>query len=137
MENKFRNEMEIKLGDEKILLRPTFENCAALEAVAGSLAYLSWKFSKGFKRDMPGLTDFAQIIYHCQAAVDKDDSNKKKLSLETIWELLQVEGAAIYEPLMRFMVRIAAGSKDRPTISETQKKTLETLSPIEGTQSSG
>lgn len=130
MENKFRNEKEIEMAGEKILLRPTFENIASLEATAGSLAYLGWKFSRGLSdgKNMPGLTDFAQIIYHCQAATKDGDPTKKKYSLEEIWDLVQQTGIVLLKPLTEFMAQVTAGDRKVNELSERQKKS----SPSEG-----
>jgi len=124
MENKFRNEMEIELAGEKILLRPTFENVASLESMAGSLAYLGWKFSRGLSdgKNMPGLTDFAQIIYHCQAATKSGDPTRKQYSLEEIWDKVQQAGVILLRPLTEFIARVTAGDRTVNELSERQKK---------------
>jgi hypothetical protein len=126
MENKYRNEMEIELAGEKILLRPTFENCAAIESSHGSLAWLGWKFSRGIRelKNMPGLTDVALLIYHMQAASDPDDANKKKYSLQEIWEKVQANGMTIplMNKLIEFLARTTAGNKMANEPSENQKK---------------
>ena len=126
MENKFRNEMEITLGPEKILLRPTFENVATMESNLGSISYVGWKFSRGIRNgivqsDMPTLTDLAKIIYFNQAAVRPDDSTKKKFSLEEIWQLVQAESIRSVLPQVTiFLTTILAGNEkvDSPTIEE-------------------
>lgn len=98
MENKFRNELEVTLSGEKILLRPTFENIANMESNVGSIAYLAWKFSRGVTvqgdgttkpnedmiKSFPSLSETAQIIFYNQA--------EKKLSLEEIWDLILKNG---------------------------------------------
>lgn len=98
MENKFRNEVEISLGGEKILLRPTFENIAKTESNVGSISYLAWKFSRGVSLDdkgkvdpqslsseaavksLPSLSEATQIIFYNQA--------EPKFSIEDIWDLV-------------------------------------------------
>ena len=126
MENKFRNEMEIQVGPEKILLRPTFENIAATEANAGALQYLAVKASRGNKDPKKGLTmtEMAMIIYYNQAAVSSDDVTKKKYSLEQIWELVMQEGLYLYQPILVFLARMTAGNKyaNVDELSEAEKK---------------
>lgn len=135
MENLKRNEMEITLGAEKILLRPTFENVAAMEGAIGGLAYLGWKFSKGFQRmqkgtavsdalanfdpkNMPSLTEMAQVIYFNQAATKADDPTLKKFSLEEIWDLVKMEGIKILPVVTIYISRITAGDKTSATLDE-------------------
>ena len=125
MENKYRNEMEIELAGEKILLRPTFENCAAIETSHGSLAWLGWKFSRGERdlKHMPGITDMALLIYHMQAASDPEDSSKKFYSLQEIWDKVQVTGMKpLFPKLIEFLARTTAGNKLANEPSENQKK---------------
>ncbi len=143
MENVKRNEMEIQVGPEKILLRPTFENLATLEAKVGSLSYLGWKFSRGVRvkresttdfkmdrtlnselaKDMPSLTEVAQIIYICQASTDPQDINKKKFSIEQIWDLVIGEGTVMVNRLLPFLAKLCAGNKLSPDeLSESEKK---------------
>lgn len=104
MANKYRNEMEIELGPNKILLRPTFSNIAETESNLGSVAYLAWKFSRSVRsranneieksvKELPPLTECAQIIYYNQAEKDPDDASKRKLSLDDIWQMLLDHGA--------------------------------------------
>lgn len=135
MENKFRNEMEIELAGEKILLRPTFENIASLEATAGSLAFLGWKFSRGLSdgKNMPAMTDFAQIIYHCQAATKEGDPTRKKYSLEEVWDKVQQSGVMLLRPLTEFMARVTAGDRAVNELSDRQKKSSPTEGPKEPT----
>lgn len=121
MENKFRNEMEITLAGQKILLRPTFENIAAMEAQVGSVVHLVWKFSRGVSKDgkvtagaiasFPPLSDCAQIIYYNQAATKPEDPTLKKYSLEEIWDMVIVEGASACKGVVEFLGRMMSGSK--------------------------
>ena len=87
--NNFRNEMIVELGDEKILLRPTFQNMSEMESNVASVAYLAYKFSRGMRaqdgakesegaKSLPSLTEAAQIIYYNQA--------EKKFSLDEVWD---------------------------------------------------
>jgi hypothetical protein len=135
--NPNRNELELTLGQEKILLRPTFENVAAMEQAIGGLAYLGWKFSKGFQtlktgettdggpmikgfdpKNMPTLTEIAQVIYYNQVATKKDDPTLKKFSLEEIWDLVKMEGIKILPVVTVFITRITAGDKTAVTLDE-------------------
>lgn len=136
MANKFRNELEIKLGSETILLRPTFENLSAMESEVGGIAYLGWKYSRGVGlgkkevseeaiKSFPTLTETAKIIYHNQLATDPDDSTKKKFSLEEIWDMVLVEGAACAKHVVLYIAKITAGDKMRDSteeISDDEKK---------------
>lgn len=125
MENKFRNEMEISLGGQKILLRPSFENLAALESSAGGLLYLSWKASKALRKEGIGMSEMAFIIYHCQAAVNAEDPTKKFYSVEEIMEMVLKEGMTVLKPITVFLARCTAGNKtvdDVSDMSDTQKK---------------
>ena len=120
MENKFRNELEIELAGEKLLLRPTFENIAAMETKLGGLAYLAWKFSRGGRdpKFLPSLTECAEIIYLNQAANNPTDPTKKKFSMEEIWEKVQAEGLGVIKPITIFLGRISAGNKMAPQVDE-------------------
>ncbi len=133
--NKFRNEMEIKLGLEKILLRPTFENIAATETHVGGLAFLAWKFSIGSRggagmlemaKSLPTLTECAAIIFYNQAATKENDATKKKFSLEEIWEFVQAEGMKdVIHNITMYLARITAGSvkvDELDKMSEAEKK---------------
>lgn len=134
--------MEVKVGPETILLRPTFENIAAMESVVGSVSYLGWKFSRGIRQNaeggvdartlntaeaikgMPSMTEVAQIIYFNQAATKENDATRKKFSLEEIWDLVSQEGMRLVLPIMTYIANITAGDKmantDAP--SEAEKK---------------
>lgn len=141
MGNKFRNEMEIKLGETKILLRPTFENIAATETNVGPIAYLGWKISraraesekknasldKALRSVMP-LTEIALIIYYNQAATDPNDSTQKKFSREEIWDLVCIEGMGVSKPIIQFIARMVAGGKeiDDETLNDVKKKSKST-----------
>lgn len=129
MENKFRNEMEIKLGGQLILLRPTFENIAAMESSVGSVNWLTWKFSRGHGtesavKNMPSMTDAAKIIYFNQASTKPEDSNQKKFSLEEIWDLVQAEGGSVIKHVIIFLGRLTAGNRaiEIDELSEGEKK---------------
>lgn len=139
MENKFRNELEITLGGEKILLRPTFENIAAMESAVGSVQWLTWKYSRGLAstkpntktevtegvvKALPSLSEVAQIVYFNQAAVKPDDATQKKFSLEEVWDLVQAEGARCAGSILVYLGRITAGNKaaEVDELSENEKK---------------
>ena len=126
MENKFKNEMEIEIGGEKILLRPTFENLAAMESKMGGLAYLAFKYGQGIDvetktvnhlmsaKAMPPMTDTAQIIYFNQA--------EKKFTIEQIHELCLDEGIKVCAQAVLFLVRCSAGNKFAKEPTKRQKK---------------
>lgn len=140
MENKFRNEMEIKLGGETILLRPTFENIAAMESFVGSVAWLGWKFSRGVRvgadgkaikqnviteeaiKAIPTLSDSAKIIYYNQAACRADDPTQKKFSLEEIWDLVLQEGTPVVKHITMYLAGVTAGSKAMVVAEDAEKK---------------
>lgn len=137
MANPVRNEMEITLGGQTILLRPTFENIAALEENVGPVSYLAWLFGGGFVREakgladsakkLPPLTKCAQIIYYCQAGRKDEDPNERKYNLEEIWEMVQSEGMAVTKPMLTFIARITAGNKmalSAEQMTESQKKSF-------------
>ena len=132
MENRARNEMEIKLGEVTILLRPTFENIAAMEQNLGSVAWLTWKYSRGTGvatmeksiKAIPSMTECAQIIFYNQLET-KENSQTKKYSLEEIWELVLQEGAKVTITIIKFLGVIASGGSapkqeepEAPTESE-------------------
>lgn len=144
MENKYRNEMEINLAGEKILLRPTFENIAAMESNVGSVAWLTWRYSRGVKfkdgkvdkasmaseaaiKAIPSLSETAQIIYFNQAALNPTDATQKKYSLEEIWSLVMAEGAKVTGQIVLYLGRITAGNKSEDItelkdLTEAEKK---------------
>lgn len=137
MENKFRNEMEITVGGQKILLRPTFENLAAMESVLGSLAYLGWKYSRGVVidkkgnvqtnmeqaiRSLPPLSDAAKIIFFNQAATRPDDPTLKKYSLEEIWAFVLEEGTSVTKQVVQYLARVTAGNKTLDGIGDDEDK---------------
>jgi hypothetical protein len=134
MANKFRNELEITLGSEKILLRPTFENLAAMESDLGGVAFLSWKFSRGLRmengkvdpnsvnelslKSLPSMTETAKIIYYNQAATKPEDPTQKKYSLEEIHQMVLEEGAGACKHVILFIGKVTAGDKTAQTIDE-------------------
>lgn len=145
MENKFRNELELKIGKAKILLRPTFSNIAALESNVGGISYLAWKFSRGLReqfqnkdkvdpdrtegavKSLPTITEVAQIIYYCQAAHDPDEKGKP-LELEEIFKMIISQGTSIHlsAQITAFIGRMLAGDKfdenEVKEVTEEQKK---------------
>lgn len=119
MANKHRNEKEITLGDFKILLRPTFEAIANLEAHVGPISNFAVVMSKG---SLPKLTDIAKVIYHCQFAIE---GREGKLTLEEIWDAIQQDGISLAVPIMSFISQVTAGDKTQvepSQLSENQKK---------------
>ena len=129
MENKFRNELEIEVAGTKILLRPTFENIAAMESNVGAVAWLGWKYSRGHgtkdaAKSIPPLTECAKIIYFNQAATDPQDATQKKFNLEQTWDLVLQAGAPVVKDVMTYLARLTAGNKsvDGEAVSEAEKK---------------
>lgn len=126
MENKFRNEMLITIGGEEILLRPTFKNIAAMENAMGGIAYLGYKYGKGVDVDtkkidpelsaksLPPITEAAQIFFFNQA--------EPKFTQEEIYELCIQEGLKVCVQAVLFLVRVTAGNKLAPEITDKQKK---------------
>lgn len=126
MENVFKNEMEIELAGEKILLRPTFQNLASMESLLGGLPYLAFKYGKGFDvatgktdqalsvKSMPPMTEVAQIVYLNQA--------EKKYTLEQVHDLVLGEGIKACASIVLYLVRCTAGNKLAKEPTERQKK---------------
>ncbi len=128
--NNARNELTIKLGGEEILLRPTFENIAAMESNLGGVNYLGWKYSRGLKKNesggidaasiasheaiksLPPMSEIAQIIYYNQAARKQDDPTQRKYSLNEIWERLLITGSAsLVRTITVYLAKLTAGDK--------------------------
>lgn len=137
--NKARNELVIKVGGKEILLRPTFENIAAMETNLGSVAYLGWKYSRGVTmqngkavttneaiKSIPSMTEVAQIIYYNQASTKPEDSSLKKYSLEEIWDMMLKNGAAgeIVRSIVMYLAQLTAGDKINTVddLSQEEKK---------------
>lgn len=127
--NTYRNEMTIKLNGQEIVLCPSFENVAETERNVGGLAYLALKFSRGVKtnnlnldnlvQSMPNLTDCAKIIFFNQKATNPDDPTLKKLNLEEIWDLIQIEGMMKVIPdLIIYLTKITSGGKKTEELKE-------------------
>lgn len=126
MENKTRNEMMLDLAGEKILLRPTFDNLAAMESKMGGIAYLAFKFGGGVEiasgkisqdaaaKAMPSMTDAAQIIYFNQA--------EKKFTQEEIFEMCLNTGLKVCAEVVMFLARVSAGNKFAVEPTDSQKK---------------
>lgn len=99
--NSYKNEKIIKIGGQDILLRPTFENCEALETALGfGLPVLAHNLSK---QKLPGMSDMAKVIYHCQA--------QKLITQEEIWKLVMAEGMMVMSDILIFVGQITAGDK--------------------------
>lgn len=128
--NNARNEMVIKLAGEDILLRPTFENIAAMEANVGGVNYLGWKYSRGIRtkengeadlaslvsetaiKSLPSMSETAQIIYYNQAATKPEDPTLRKYSLEEIWEKLLKNGVGgVTRQVTIYLARLTAGDR--------------------------
>jgi hypothetical protein len=130
MANKYKNEMEIELGPEKILLRPSFENMSDTEANVGGIGYLAFTFSRSSAsksiddsvKQLPPLTMAAKIIYYNQAARKEEDSTLRKFSLEEIWDLVQDEGIKIIKPITNYLSIMTSGNKNPTPISDAEKK---------------
>lgn len=122
--------MVIKLAGEDILLRPTFENIAAMEANVGGVAYLGWKYSRGVSvnkdgqanlaslvsetaiKSLPSMSEVAQIIYYNQAATKPEDPTLRKYSLEEIWEKLLKNGVGgVTRQVTIYLARLTAGDR--------------------------
>lgn len=127
MENKFRNEREIKIAGEVILLRPTFENILAMEQNVGSIMWFGHRFGQGktveekLNKCIPTLTEAAQIVYYNQAATKPDDPTKKKLSLEEIWQLIQADGVNVISEVVMYIRTMTDGDK-KPAVKAEEKK---------------
>lgn len=129
MANKYKNEMEIKLGAEVILLRPTFENISDTESNVGGIPYLAFITTRSSQpgltveqitKLMPPMSLMAQIIYYNQADVKED--GKRKFTLEEIWDLVQDEGIRITGPISKYIGVMTSGNKIAPEFSDAEKK---------------
>lgn len=118
--NPYKNEKLIKLGVVEVLLRPDFDNIAALEANVEPLMGITMRMARA-KVGAP-LTLLAQIIYYCQAERKENNQELRRYSLEEIWQLVQSQGASITLPVMEFVGGILSGDKNQVELSETQKK---------------
>lgn len=126
MANQFKNEMEIEVGGEKILLRPTFESLAAMESDLGGLPYLAYKFGQGVDietktidkllsaKSLPGVTETTKIIFYNQV--------EKKFTKEQIFDLVMAEGIRVCAQMVLFLVRCTAGNKLAKEPTKSQKK---------------
>lgn len=137
--------MVIKIGGEEILLRPTFENIAAMESNVGGVSYLGWKFSRNVTKDangkfntdvgqlaknLPSMSECAKIIYYNQASTKQDDPNQKKYSLDEIWDKVLASGSsAVIGSITIYITKLLAGDKlnSIDTLPDAEKKS----SPIE------
>jgi len=110
--NPLKNEKIVDVGGEKILLRPTFENCANLEQALGfGLPMLAYNLAQ---KKLPNMTDLAKVVYFCQA--------EKKLTLEQVWELVLKDGMAVATQVLEFVAIITAGDRSQPELTDSQKK---------------
>jgi hypothetical protein len=124
--------MEIEIGGEKILLRPTFKNMAAMETEMGSISSLVFKYGKNISANpteseirsaLPPLTDSAKVIFYNQA--------DPKYSIEEIYEKCLAEGVKCGAYVMLFLVRCTSGNKLAKEPTEKQKKNLKKSSQVE------
>lgn len=98
--NTYKNERIIKIGEAEFLLRPTFENCAALEGdLKMGLNALAFKLAKA---ELPLNTDCVKVIYHCQVS-------DKKLTKEEIWMLCFGSWIDVMKEVLMFIGSITAG----------------------------
>ena len=119
--NPFKNEKVIKLGEVEILLRPSFENIAALENNVEPLMSITQRMAKGATK-VP-VTLIAQIIYYSQASRKAENLDAYFYSLEEIWGMLQTCGvASVFNPVLGFIGQVFAGDKTANEMSEAQKK---------------
>jgi hypothetical protein len=116
MANAYRNEKEIQLGPYKILLRPTFEAIANLEAHVGPISDFAVQMSKS---KLPKLTDMAKIVYHCQCTIE---GREGKLTLEEIWDAFMQDGITVAVPVLSFLSVVTAGDKTKVDLTDNQKK---------------
>lgn len=125
MANKFKNEMEITLAGEKILLRPTFDNLAEMESKIGGLPYLAHKYGSGISKDengkiavsaksLPPMTETAIMIYTNQA--------ERKYTQEQIFEMCLADGVQVSIHFLSFLGKCTMGNKMAVEPSEAEKK---------------
>lgn len=67
--NPLRGETDIQIGDQTLLLRPSFENLVAAEQELGSLFAMVERASEG------GMTiaDMTALLWHCSAVEDRPE----------------------------------------------------------------
>lgn len=126
-ENKFRNEMVIKLGAVEILLRPTFENIANVESKLGGIHYLAFKYGQGANeskvvdqvKHSPTMTDISLIIYFCQA---DDAEGNKPYTLAEISDMVQGYLFQASALVVKFLSLMTAGNKMAPELTDKTKK---------------
>jgi hypothetical protein len=120
MSNPYKNEMNVKIGEVEILLRPDFENLSSFEANVMTLDEFAFKLVKG---KLPSLTQLVKTIYFFQV--------EKKYDLEQINQMVQEsEGIALNRQVMPFLSGCVSGYKNKAdakksadkAISESEKK---------------
>ncbi len=129
-ENKFKNEMQIKIGEVEILLRPTMENIASVESLLGGVQYLAFKYGRGIGKSdpleqakyLPTMVECSKIIYLCQARHNPENPELKEYSQEQVFQMLMGSMKNIPAQIMIFMGRMLAGNKMAPDFSENTKK---------------
>lgn len=122
--NPFRNEMNVELAGETILLRPTFENLAAMETDIGGIPFLAWKFGKSVsvvdgkmvlgQDSLPPMSICTKVIFHNQ--------EPKKFSLEQVHEMVMAQGITATRIALNFIMKCTAGNRQQPDLSDAQKK---------------
>lgn len=121
--NPARNEVVVKLAGQDILLRPTFENLASIEAELGGLPYLAQKFGAGvdlakpnaleLAKSLPGITEAVKIIHLAQA--------EKKFSRDEIFEMTMKGNSLVASrAALHFVMICVTGNKlaEEPTPEE-------------------
>lgn len=123
--NKFRNELEIEIAGQKILLRATFDNLAATESELGSLGYLAAKYGRGVEIGtdgrakvnadvLPSMTSVAKMIYLNQA--------EKKFSQEEIFQLCLASGLQSSKFMLEYLALCTSGNRYQQEMTEGEKK---------------
>jgi len=127
--NPHRNEVQVQLAGESILLRPTFENLAALEADVGGIPWLAWKYGRGVNIDkkgkvtldenaLPPLSITTKIIFHSQVPAE----GAPRKGLEEVHELVMAEGMTASRFALDFIMKCTAGNKMAAAPTPAQKK---------------
>lgn len=119
MSNPLLGELEIKLGDEKFTLRPTFEGLMQVEQRSGcSIAQLSKKIMTG----IIGIQDATSIIY---GGIFGYCDGKPKFTYEEIGNKVMKHGYVhLLDPIGKFVAAALMGMSinDIDTSSEDSKK---------------
>lgn len=109
-----KNEMELKLGEQVILVRATFDALQKFErAVGGIGAFIAPITKTGFVN----LSDAALLIYYTQAT-----ENAKQLSKQECFDLVMSIGIEITKDLMIWIAKLTAGNKKVDQAGDAEKK---------------